>query len=74
MNWIKELVHRLGKESPAFFKKLQWLGLYLSAAGTGLMAIPGVPPKLSEIGSYLLTAGAVMTVLSKLPVTDPESK
>ena len=72
MNFFTELSNRWTENSPKFFKKLQYIGLYLASVGGGLTAIPGVPEKLSQIGGYLLTAGAVIAVIAKLPVKDPD--
>ncbi len=72
MKFFTELMNRLTANSPKFFKKLQYFGLYLSAVGGGLIAIPGIPEKIVTIGGYLLTAGAVLSVVAKLPVTNPE--
>lgn len=72
MKFLTELWNRLASNSPSFFKKLQYFGLYLTGIGGGLIAIPGIPEKISAIGGYLLTAGAVLSVVAKLPVTNPE--
>lgn len=72
MNFLIELWNRLTANSPKFFKKLQYFGLYLSGLGGGLVAIPGISEKIAAIGGYLLTAGAVISVVAKLPVTNPE--
>jgi len=72
MKFITELYNRFTANSPKFFKKLQYFGLYLTTLGGGLVAIPGVPEKIATIGGYLLTAGAVLSVVAKLPVTNPE--
>lgn len=72
MKFFTELWNRLSANSPTFFKKLQYFGLYLSGLGGGLIAIPGVPEKIATIGGYLLTAGAVISVVAKLPVTNPD--
>jgi len=72
MKFLTELWNRLTANSPKFFKKLQYFGLYLSAVGGGLIAIPGVPEKIATVGGYLLTAGAVISVVAKLPVTNPD--
>jgi len=72
MNFFKELTNRITSDSPKFFKKLQGLGLYLSGASTAVLAIPGIPETLKTIASYALTAGLVITAVSKLPVKDPD--
>lgn len=72
MNFFTELSNRWTENSPKFFKKLQYIGLYLASVGGGLTTIPSVPEKLAEIGGYLLTAGAVLAFVAKLPVKDPD--
>ena len=72
MNFFTELSNRLSSNSPIFFKKLQAFGLYLTGFGGALLAIPSLPPKISDIGGYVITAGAVITAISKLPVKDPD--
>lgn len=72
MKFLTELMNRLTANSPKFFKKLQYFGLYLTGLGGGLVAIPGIPEKIATIGGYLLTAGAVISVVAKLPVKDPD--
>lgn len=72
MKFLTELWNRLTANSPVFFKKLQYFGLYLSGLGTSLIAIPGIPEKISAIGGYLITAGMVLSVAAKLPVTNPD--
>lgn len=71
MNFLIELWNRLTANSPKFFKKLQYFGLYLTGLGGGLIAIPGIPEKIATIGGYIITAGAVISVVAKLPVTNP---
>jgi hypothetical protein len=68
--FFKELLKRLNSGTPAFFKKMQGVGLYLSGIGAGLIAIPNIPEILSTTGGYLLTAGAVINVLARLPIED----
>lgn len=72
MNFFTELNNRLTKDSPKFFKKLQYLGLYLSGAAGAILAIPSLHNKLQEVAGYILTAGLVLTAVSKLPVKDPD--
>lgn len=72
MKFTTELWNRWTAASPVFFKKLQAFGLYLTGASGALLAIPGVPAFIHDIAGYALTAGAVLTAVSKLPVKDPD--
>lgn len=72
MKFFTELSNRWTANSPKFFKKLQALGLYLSGASGAVLAIPTIPDSLKNIAGYVLTAGLVLTAISKLPVKDPD--
>jgi hypothetical protein len=72
MNFFTELNNRITSDSPKFFKKLQALGLYLTGAAGSVLVIPGIPENLKVIAGYILTVGAVLAAVSKLPVKDPD--
>lgn len=77
INFFTELKNRWTEHSPVFFKKLMAFGAWLTGASVtliGLAAIPGVaiPDIVPQIAGYLATAGAVTTLISKLPVKDPD--
>lgn len=72
MNFFTELKNRWASSSPIFFKKLQSFGLYISGVAGAVLAIPSIPDNIQTIAGYVLTAGAVLTAVSKLPVKDPD--
>lgn len=82
MTFFKELSERWTANSPTFFKKLSAFGAYLSATGAGLVGIPSALNAivdtdmnisiLGTIASYMVLAGLIIAVVSKLPVKDPE--
>lgn len=82
MTFFQELSERWNANSPTFFKKLSSFGAYLTATGTGLVGIPAAlnavvnttidVSLLGTIASYMILAGLVIAVVSKLPVKDPE--
>lgn len=77
LNFFTELKNRWKSESPIFFKKLQAYGAWatgVSVSLIGLAEIPGVslPELLPQIAGYFAAAGAVMTLVSKLAVKDPD--
>ena len=74
MSW-SQISARWKAESPAFFKKLQNVGVSLIAAGGAATASPAIPnlhvPELiTTIGGYALTAGFCIGLVSKLTVND----
>lgn len=77
LNFFTELKNRWNKNSPLFFQKLTKFGAWLTGLSVtfiGLSAIPGVtiPEIVPQIAGYLATAGAVTTLVAKLPVKDPD--
>lgn len=72
MDFFTELNNRISSDSPKFFKKLQALGLYLTGAAGSVLVIPDIPESLKIIAGYVLTVGAVLAAVSKLPVKDPD--
>lgn len=77
LNFFTELKNRWNENSPIFFQKLTKFGAWLTGASVtliGISAIPGViiPGIIPQIAGYLATAGAVTTLIAKLPVKDPD--
>jgi hypothetical protein len=64
---MKNLVKRWNAPSPVFWKKVQRVGITAGSLGVLLMAPPF---GLAVLGSYLITAGTVIGVLSQLTVED----
>lgn len=67
--------HRLKSESPTFFKKLRRLMVLIGLIGGALEVVPAnhtewLPGNLISI---LITIGAVGTVLTSLPVSNPNN-
>ena len=78
MSFIKESVVRFQTNMPSYFKKVNRMGIGLSAAGTTLVgatsALPASvhpPAVLGTIGGYMLVAGLVSAGIAKLTVDDP---
>lgn len=76
INFFTELLNRWNQSSPIFFQKLQRFGLWLTATSAtliGLAEIPGItiPDLLPQIAGYMAAAGAMIAVISKLTVKDP---
>jgi hypothetical protein len=70
---MKEILNRLFfSDTPKFFKRLRALGLSLSAVGTTIVMIDGVPAKVSAIAAQLIWIGAVIAAVSQLTVDNPE--
>lgn len=70
---MKEILNRLFfSDTPKFFKRLRALGLSISAVGTSLIAIPGIPEKVAAIGGTLIWVGAIVAAVSQLTVDNPE--
>lgn len=75
MTW-KEVSSRWKAESPSFFKKLQNLGVTLTATGVAATATPAIPnahiPEIvTTLGGYAITAGLCIGIISKLTCQDP---
>lgn len=68
---MKEFWKRLWAETPSFFKRMRIFGVSLSATGTALVAIPGIPPKLSSIAATCIWVGMAIAAVSQLAVSDP---
>jgi len=81
MAFLTELSSRWTATAPAFFKKVQKIGNWLTATGLGLVGVPAAIEQmlpstdfnlslLGSIASYMVLAGIVINVVAKLPVTD----
>jgi ABC-type xylose transport system permease subunit len=58
-------------ETPDFWKKVQKIGLISAALGGAIATAPvSLPAAVVTFGGYLLTAGAMAGILSKLTVKD----
>ncbi|BAV04718.1 hypothetical protein FLA_0717 [Filimonas lacunae] len=56
---------------PAFFKKVQQVGLTLTAVSSALALLPtGLPGIVGQVSGYLAAAGAMMTVVSQATVSN----
>jgi ABC-type xylose transport system permease subunit len=56
---------------PPFFRRLRNWALVITGIGTALLTAPvALPVFLSTLGSYLVTAGSVASILSQLTRTD----
>jgi hypothetical protein len=64
---MKNLVKRWNKPTPEFWKKVQRIGIVAGSLGVVFIAPPF---GLAVLGSYLITAGSVIGVLSQLTVED----
>lgn len=74
MTW-KEISARWTAESPVFFKKVQNLGVTLTATGLAATATPAIPNAhipgiVTTLGGYAITAGICIGIISKLTCQD----
>jgi hypothetical protein len=68
---MKDLISRLKEPTPAFWKKIQKIGITLGVIGTAIITAPvTLPAVIVSLGSYLVTAGAVAAGLSQLTSTN----
>lgn len=73
---MKELISRLTSPSPTFFKKLQAIGLTLTAIATTLMSLPSMitgfelPATLDKMTGYMMAIGLVIAAVAKTTVAD----
>lgn len=70
---MKEILKRLSAETPTFFKRLRAFGLSLTGTGTALVAIPGIPEKLSYYAGSAIWVGAVIAAVSQLTCKSPDN-
>lgn len=71
---MKEIIKRWTAESPAFFKKIIFLGITLGAIGTAIMTTPvetfDFPEWLDKIAGHLVGIGAIAAIIAKFTVAD----
>lgn len=73
---MKTIWTRLTSESPAFFKKIQALGITLGVIGGIIMGIPEVAPDIIlpaliyKLAGYFVVAGLVAAGIARTPVAD----
>jgi len=66
---MKQIVNRMKRTTPRFFKKLRNAGLTIAAAGTAIVTAPvALPAMLIKIAGYLAVAGTVASVVSQTAV------
>jgi hypothetical protein len=69
---MKEFFKRIQHDTPLFFKRLRNVGLSLSATGTAVATIHGIPEVLKNHASTAIWVGMVIAAVSQLTVSDPE--
>jgi hypothetical protein len=67
---MKHFFERLQAETPSFFKRLRNLGISITATGTSIVVIPGIPEVLKSHASTAIWVGAVIAAVSQLTVKD----
>lgn len=66
---MKQIVNRLQKPTPTFFKKIRNIGLALAAVSATILASPvALPALVVKIAGYLAVAGGVMSTVSQTAV------
>lgn len=69
---------RLLAPTPAFFKKIIYGAIALGGIGSGIIALPStgvvVPQWLLTLATYMITVGAVATIVAKFTVDDVKVK
>jgi hypothetical protein len=66
---MKQIVNRLQKPTPTFFKKVRNIGLALAAVSATILASPvALPVLVVKIAGYLAVAGGVMSTVSQTAV------
>lgn len=73
---MKTLLTRLTSESPAFFKKIQAIGITLGAVGVAIIAIPAsvvvLPAAIVSAAGYFIAIGSVAAAVAKTTVKDTD--
>jgi len=70
---MKHLKKRWDAPTPKFWKKVQSIGLVLSAVGTVLMTAPvGLPIAIITAGGYAAFGGSLIAAMSQLTVDDSQ--
>lgn len=66
-----KISERIKRKTPAFWKKMQKIGIAASTIGGALMASPvELPENINKLSGYLITIGIVIAALSQLTVED----
>lgn len=66
---MKEIVTRMKKPTPKFFKKLRKIGLTLVAVSAVIYATPvALPAVIIKVAGYLAVAGGVVGAVSQAAV------
>ncbi|HEX6913601.1 MAG TPA: hypothetical protein VF145_00080 [Chitinophagaceae bacterium] len=66
-----EIINRMKKPTPRFFKKLRNIGLAIAAIGGSILTAPAeLPELLVNIAGYLTVGGTVASAVSQ-SVTEP---
>jgi hypothetical protein len=66
---MKQIVKRMNKPTPKFFRKLRGIGLTVAALGAGILASPvALPAVILKVAGYLAVAGSVTGTVSQAAV------
>jgi hypothetical protein len=66
---MKQIVKRMNKPTPKFFRKLRGIGLTVAALGAGILASPvALPAVILKVAGYLAVAGSVAGTVSQAAV------
>lgn len=69
---MKELLKRIGTETPTFFKNVTRFFIVVGAVGTALIAAQDMLPSWVEhVSPYLILAGVVGAAVAQTTVKDP---
>ena len=67
---MKEIIQRFKAPTPLFFKKVQRLGVSLTALGGAIQVIPHISTRISELSVNMMVAGGVIVALAQFAVTN----
>ena len=66
---MKQIISRMQKPTPSFFKKIRNIGLALAAISATILTAPvALPALVVQIAGYLAVAGGVMSTISQSAV------
>ena len=66
---MKNVIKRMQKPTPGFFKKVRNAGLTLAAIGASIIAAPvALPAILVKVAGYIAVAGTVASTVSQTAV------
>jgi len=66
---MNDIVKRMNKPTPKFFRKLRGIGLTLAALSAGILASPlALPAVIIKVAGYLAVAGSVAGTVSQAAV------